>query len=77
MNPWLETVGVVLVIALSILIGKVFSSFRKPYWMLGYLFPCVLIATLVIARFYNEFYFIRPFWYRVCLASGRRLLFAS
>jgi len=61
MNPWLETVGVVLVIALSILIGKVFSGFRKPYWMLGYFFPCVLIATLVMARFYNEFYFIRPF----------------
>lgn len=61
MNPWLETFGVVLIIALSIFAGRVFSSFRKPYWMLGYFIPCMIIIILAMTRFYNEINFIRPF----------------
>ena len=68
MNPWLETFGVILVIVLSILLGRIFSGFRKPYWMLGYFFPLALIAMLMMVRFYNELNFIRPFSW---IAAGR------
>ena len=61
MNPWIETICVVLIVVLSILLGRIFSNFRKPFWMLGYFLPCLLITILVLARFYNDFYFIRPF----------------
>ena len=68
MNPWLETFGVVLIIALSILAGRVFSGFRKPYWILGYFVPCIIIITLGMTRFYNELNFIRPFSW---ISTGR------
>ena len=61
MNPWLETIGIVIIILLSILLGRIFSGFKKPYWMLGYFFPCALIAMFMMARFYNQFHFVRPF----------------
>ncbi|MBN2180452.1 MAG: hypothetical protein JW715_00960 [Sedimentisphaerales bacterium] len=61
MNPWLEIFGIILIITLSVMIGRSFSGLRRPYWMFGYFLPCILIAVLVAARFYNDFYFIRPF----------------
>ncbi len=61
MSPWLETAGVVFITVLSIMLGRVFSSFKKPYWMLGYFSPCVLIAMLLMTRFKNELYFVQPF----------------
>ncbi|MCJ7675183.1 MAG: cysteine peptidase family C39 domain-containing protein [Sedimentisphaerales bacterium] len=50
MNPWLETLGVVLVTLAGIYLGWVCSGFRKPYWLLGYLFSFTLIAMLILAR---------------------------
>jgi predicted double-glycine peptidase len=61
---WLETAGVVLVAVSSVLLGWLFSHFKKPYWTLGYFFPCALISLLIIARFNNALYFISPFsWF--------------
>jgi hypothetical protein len=57
---WLETAGVVLVAVSSVLLGWLFSHFKKPYWTLGYFFPCALISLLIIARFNNALYFISP-----------------
>jgi hypothetical protein len=65
MNPWIETIGVVLVIILGILLGRLFSGLRKPYWMLGYFLPCILITILILARLYNQLYFIRPFCWMI------------
>src|SRR4030042_2740579 len=61
MNPWTETIGVVIIVLLSILVGRLFSVFKKPYWMFGYFFPCALIALLLMARFNSELCFVRPF----------------
>lgn len=61
MNPWVETAGVVLVALLGVYVGRVFSRFGKPYWVLGYLFPVVLIGMLALVRFNNALYFVRPF----------------
>jgi len=60
----LETAGIILITVLSVLLGVVFSRFKKPYWTLGYFIPCMLIALLIIARFNDALYFIRPFsWF--------------
>ena len=61
MNPWVETAGVILVALLGVLAGRVFSGFRKPYWVLGYILPLVLIGMLALVRFDNGLYFVRPF----------------
>ena len=61
---WVETAGVILVAVLSVLLGRFFSRFKKPYWTLGYFFPCTLILLLIIARFNDALYFISPFsWF--------------
>jgi Peptidase C39 family len=68
MNPWAETIGVILVAFLGILLGRLFSRFRTPYWILGYLLPAGLIAMLALVRFDNALAFVRPF---VWIAAGR------
>jgi len=61
MNPWLETIGAVLVAVLGILVGRVFSRFRRPCWTLGYFVPLALLAMLVIARCNGSLAFVAPF----------------
>ncbi|MBW8039254.1 MAG: hypothetical protein FVQ85_04575 [Planctomycetes bacterium] len=62
MNPWLETIGVIFVALLGVLLGKLFSCFRKPYyWSWGYLVPFILIAMLVLTRFNHALPFVPPF----------------
>lgn len=68
MNPWLETVGVTLLAVSGIFIGTFFSRFRNPWWVLGYIFPCLLIIILAVARCNNSLYFIEPFSY---ITAGR------
>jgi hypothetical protein len=67
-NPWLETIGVVLVALLGGLLGRVFSRLRKGYWTVGYFLPLLLIATLVITRYVNSLSFMRPL---VWITAGR------
>jgi len=68
MNPWVETAGVVLVAVLGVFLGRFFSGLRKPYWLLGYFLSLALIAMLVLVRFNNALYFVRPFSW---VTSGR------
>jgi len=68
MNPWIETAGVILVAVLGIVAGSVFSRLRRPYWVLGYLLPLMLIAMLGLVRLDNSLSFVRPF---VWVSTGR------
>jgi len=61
MSAWLETVGVIFVALSGIALGRVFSRLSKRYWTLGYFLPCMLISTLVIARWVNPLAFVPPF----------------
>jgi hypothetical protein len=61
MNPWLETTGVVLIALFGVFAGRACSRFRRPYWVLGYILPSVLIAILATVRFNNGLYFVPPF----------------
>ena len=68
MNPWLETTGVVLIALFGVFTGRACSRFRRPYWILGYILPSVLIAILAMIRFNNGLYFVPPFSW---IAVGR------
>lgn len=61
MNPWLETTGVILIAVCGAFAGRACSRFRKPYWVLGYILPSVLIAMLAMVRFNDALYFVPPF----------------
>ncbi len=61
MNPWLETTGVILIAVFGVFAGRACSRFRKPWWVLGYILPLVLIAMLAMVRFNNALYFVSPF----------------
>ena len=63
MNPWFETIGVVLVALMGIVIGRKFSSFRRSCWTLGYFIPLALIAMLAAPRFANSLTFVPPFYW--------------
>lgn len=68
MNPWLETTGVILIAVFGVIAGRIFSRFRKPYWVLGYILPGVLIVMLAMVRFNSNLYFVSPFSW---IAAGR------
>ncbi|MBN2593837.1 MAG: hypothetical protein JXA81_10045 [Sedimentisphaerales bacterium] len=68
MDPWLETLGVILIAVFGVIAGRIFSRFRKPYWVLGYILPGVLIGMLAIVRFNNALFFVQPFSW---IATGR------
>ena len=61
MNPWFETIAVVLVALSGLLLGRAFSRFQKPYWIWGYILPFLLIGLLALARFSNTVCFVPPF----------------
>ena len=61
LNPWFETAGVVLVALLGVFLGRIFSSLRKSWWLLGYFLPFSLVLIMVITRYNNELHFVPPF----------------
>lgn len=61
MNPWLETLGVILVALFGIFLGRRFSRLRRPYWVLGYVLPAVLILSLIVVRCTSSLAFVPPF----------------
>ncbi len=49
MNPWVESLGVLLLAAGGVLLGAWFSRLRKPYWLLGYFIPLAMIVLYAVA----------------------------
>ena len=68
MDAWHETLGVVLVAALGVYIGRWISNFRKPYWSVGYVLPFILIGILLLVRFFPKIGFQQPFYW---IVNGR------
>jgi predicted double-glycine peptidase len=57
MNPWLETIGIILVALLGVFLGKLFSRPSKTYWIVGYLLSFFLILFLLATRYSNSLAF--------------------
>jgi len=69
MNPWIETIGVVLLAGMGVLAGLGISRLRKPYWLLGFVPPLVLLLAMAAARCAYSLTFVAPMSW---LAAGRR-----
>lgn len=50
MQPWLETLGVMILAFLGGVLGLKASRLRKPYWALGYAFPLLLLIIIGLVR---------------------------
>ena len=68
MSPWVGVSGVILVSLLGVCLGRTFSRFRSPYWLIGCIVPFALIVMLVMTRMNNGFHFVQPFSW---IAVGR------
>lgn len=61
MQPWLETIGVMMLGAAGVLLGRWFSRLTKPYWLLGYFIPLALILLIGLAYRFRALEFAPPF----------------
>lgn len=61
MQPYLETLGIMVIAFAGIFLGWCFSCLRKWYWILGYSIALILACLLVVSRFFYAFNFIKPF----------------
>jgi len=68
MRPWIETAAVVLLAAGGFGLGLLCSRLKKPYWLLGYVVPFVLVGLIAAARRVPRLEFVAPFSW---LMSGR------
>jgi len=74
-NPWLETIAVVLIALLGVVLGRLFSRLRGYYWTIGYLLPTGIIALLVTSRWLTPLAFMPPFYW--IMASRARFVILS
>lgn len=68
MDAWLEIIGVFGVILLGCALGTFAGRLRKPYWLIGYFAPLLLLVILVTTKFNTSLSFLRPFSW---LVAGR------
>jgi hypothetical protein len=67
-NPWFETIGVMLLGVAGAAAGRWFSRRRKPYWAIGYFLPLLFIFLIGLALRIRTLEFIPPFSW---LMAGR------
>jgi hypothetical protein len=70
MSPWLETVGVIALAILGALLGRFCSRLPKPWWLLGYFIPLLMILLVGLPRINRSLEFVPPISW---LVSGRTL----
>jgi len=69
MQAWVETAGVIVLALAAGLVGQLCSRLKKPWWVLGYLLPLVLVLMVVLAGRIGRLSFRAPFSW---LVAGRR-----
>jgi hypothetical protein len=71
-NPWLETVGVILLAFLGAALGRICSRLPRRWWLLGYLVPLAIICMVGLPRLDRGLEFQPP----ICWFVSGRTLFA-
>jgi predicted double-glycine peptidase len=70
MNPWVESLAVLMFAAGGLFTGAWFSRLPKPWWLLGYFLPLTLVVLLDIAN-RNPAVTFWPLLYRLMLGHNR------
>ncbi|HZQ45944.1 MAG TPA: hypothetical protein VFC07_02950, partial [Verrucomicrobiae bacterium] len=60
MNSWVESLGVLMLAAGGVLLGAWFSRLHKPYWLLGYFIPLVMIVLYAMGSRDPALTFVPP-----------------
>jgi hypothetical protein len=68
MIPCLETVGVLLLAAFGLGLGRAFGKMQSRWWLLGFVIPFVLLLLIGSTRRYSQFEFVPPMSW---LVNGR------
>jgi len=50
MQPWFETIGVLILAFLAITLGLLIGKVKKSIWLLGYSIPLMLIILVALVR---------------------------
>jgi predicted double-glycine peptidase len=69
MQPWFETIGVLVVAFLAITLGLLIGKVKRRTWLLGYAIPLILIVMVALVRNINWLRFYQPFYF---INAGRR-----
>jgi hypothetical protein len=69
MNPWFETIGVLVLGMAGVALGRWFSRLPKLYWSLGYFIPLALIVLVGLAYRFRTLELCPPFCW---LMTGRQ-----
>ena len=69
MQPWFETIGVLILAFLAITLGLLIGKVKKSIWLLGYSIPLMLIILVALVRNINWLRFYQPFSF---ISAGRR-----
>jgi hypothetical protein len=73
MIPWLQVLGVVLLAASGHLLGRWFSGLRKPWWLLGYALPLLVVCLYGLSNRLPQLALTPPFSW-IPLGRGRYTL---
>jgi predicted double-glycine peptidase len=60
MNPWVESLAVLLLAAGGMLVGAWFSRLPKPWWLFGYFLPLLVVISFDIANRCAALAFVPP-----------------
>jgi hypothetical protein len=60
MNPWVESLAVLLLAAGGMLLGAWFSRLPRPWWLFGYFLPLSLVIVFDIANRHPSLSFVPP-----------------
>ncbi|MBN2182703.1 MAG: hypothetical protein JW715_12395 [Sedimentisphaerales bacterium] len=69
MQPWFETIGVLVLAFLAFTVGLFIGKVKRRIWLLGYAIPLILIVLVALVRNFNQLRFYQPFSF---INAGRR-----
>lgn len=61
MQPWLDTIGIIILAGIGVTLGLLTTKFKKCIWLACYIFPLILIILIALTRHFYWLVFYPPF----------------
>lgn len=68
MDGWIATIASILLALLGIWLGRWFSRLKRPWWLIGFLLPYLVVVLVGLTRYFYTLVFVWPFSW---LTAGR------